>query len=127
VAPGNHHNPTIHRPSLAASGSNYGLSPMECRTEFAGLFEEIDRSVALRKEMGNVSLADIDLSWKPYGGVRVMIYNHKVIFVPCLLDLSTRCEAYTIICSSTSSRQDSTDKATKKPAFSLLSTKLTAP
>jgi hypothetical protein len=38
----------------------------------------LDRSVALRKDMGNVSLADIDLSWKPYGAVRVMIHNHKV-------------------------------------------------
>jgi hypothetical protein len=84
------HKPTVDRPPLIASGSNYGLSHTECRTRFAGLFDELDRSVALRKELGNVSLADIDLSWKPYGGVRVMIYNHKVTFIPRLLNSSTR-------------------------------------
>lgn len=72
--------PTVDRTLLAENGSNYGLSHTECRTRFAGLFDEIKRSVALRKELGNVSLVDIDLDWKPYGGVRDMIYNNKVNF-----------------------------------------------
>jgi hypothetical protein len=90
AALGTFHEPKAYYPPLTAPGSNYGLSHTECRTKFPGLFEELDRSVALRKDLGNVSLADIDLSWKPYGAVRVMIYNHKVIFIPRLLDLSTR-------------------------------------
>jgi hypothetical protein len=90
AALGNLHEPKAYHPPLTAPGSNYGLSHTECRTKFPGLFEELDRSVALRKDLGNVSLADIDLSWKPYGAVRVMIYNHKVIFIPSLLDLLTR-------------------------------------
>lgn len=71
--------PKTHHPSLTASGSNYGLSRTECRAEFPNFFNELDRSVALRRARGNVSLADVDLSWKPYGGVRVMIHNHKVL------------------------------------------------
>jgi hypothetical protein len=85
--PGTPHNPKPHHPPLIASGSNYGLSHTECRTVFPTLFEELDRSVELRKVLGNVSLADIDLSWKPYGAVRVMIYNHQVISIPLLLVL----------------------------------------
>lgn len=54
------------------------LSSEECHAEFPGLFAEIDRSVALRNEIGNVTLADIDLSWKKDGAVRVLIYNQKV-------------------------------------------------
>jgi hypothetical protein len=78
--------PKAHHPSLTASGSNYGLSRTECRTEFPNFFHELDRSIALRKGRGNISLADVDLSWKPYGGVRVMIHNHKVpsfLFLIC--------------------------------------------
>lgn len=77
---GHSQKPTVDRTLLTEFGSNYGLSHTECRTRFAGLFDEIKRSVALRKELGNVSLVDIDLDWKPYGGVRVMIYNNKVNF-----------------------------------------------
>jgi hypothetical protein len=90
TAPGTLHKPKAYHPPLTAPGSNYGLSHTECRTKFSGLFDELDRAVALRKDLGNVSLADIDLSWNPYGAVRVMIYNHKVTFIPRLLDLLTR-------------------------------------
>lgn len=90
AAPETLHRPKVHHPPLTASGSNYGLSHIECRTKFSGLFDDLDRSVALRKKLGNVTLADIDLSWKPYGAVRVMIYNHKVLIIPCLLHLLTR-------------------------------------
>jgi hypothetical protein len=85
--PGNLQKPKTYYPPLTAPGSDYGLSHTECRTKFPSLFDELDRSVALRKDLGNVSLADVDLSWKPYGAVRVMIYNHQVIFIPRLLDL----------------------------------------
>lgn len=87
AAPGILHKPKTQHPPLTAPGSNYGLSHTECRTEFPGLFDELDRSAALRRDLGNVSRADIDMSWKPYGAVRVMIYNHKVIFIPDRLGL----------------------------------------
>jgi hypothetical protein len=82
TAPGALRNPKTQYPPLSAPGSNYGLSHTECRTEFPGLFDELDRSVAVRRDLGNVSTADIDLSWKASGAVRVMIYNHKVNFIP---------------------------------------------
>jgi hypothetical protein len=90
AAPGTLHKPKAYHPPLTAPISNYGLSHTECRTKFSGLFDELDRSVAVQKGLGNVSLADIDLSSKPYGAVRVMIYNHKVIVIPRLLSLLTR-------------------------------------
>ena len=76
-----------HHPPLTAPGSNYGLSHTECRAEFPRLFDDLDRSVALRRELGNVSLADVDLAWKPHGAVRVMIYNHRVPHLTVLLGL----------------------------------------
>jgi hypothetical protein len=85
--PGTFHKTEAHHPLLTAPGSDYGLSHTECRTKFHGLFDELDRSVALQKELGNISLADIDLSWKPYGAVRVMIHNHQVIPTSGLPDL----------------------------------------
>lgn len=90
AAPETPHKPKAYHPPLTAPGSNYGLSHTECRNRFPGLFDELDYSVALRKDLGNVSLADIDLSWKPYGAVRVMIYNHKVLLISRLLNLLTR-------------------------------------
>ena len=84
------HKPKTHKPLSAIPGSNYGLSHTECRTEFAGLFDELDRSVALEKNLGNITPAEIDVSWKPYGSVRVMVYNHKAILQPHLVDSAAR-------------------------------------
>lgn len=57
---------------------HYGLSSEQCNKEFSKLFIEVDRSVAHRKNVGNVSSFDIDLDWKKNGAVRAMIYNQKV-------------------------------------------------
>ncbi|KAH7396181.1 glycosyl transferase family 90-domain-containing protein [Pyrenochaeta sp. MPI-SDFR-AT-0127] len=63
-----------------------GLSPVECRTEFPALFAEIDRSVSLRKDIGDVASADIDLSWKQNGAVRVLICNQKLYVIEAKFD-----------------------------------------
>ncbi|KZM19421.1 hypothetical protein ST47_g9363 [Ascochyta rabiei] len=81
AAPGTPYKPKAHHPPLPAPVPDYGLSHTECRARFPNLFAELGRSVALRKDLGNVSLADIDLSWKPYGAVRVLIYNHKLYII----------------------------------------------
>jgi hypothetical protein len=60
------------------SGYNYTLSQSECSAQFPDLYKEIDRAVAVRKKMGNVTPSDIDTAWKPSGAVRAMIYNQKV-------------------------------------------------
>ncbi|KAF1835573.1 hypothetical protein BDW02DRAFT_567897 [Decorospora gaudefroyi] len=86
AAPKVTHKPTVNRPSLTPSGSNYGLPSTKCRTKFAGLFDELDRSVALQRELGNVTRADVDLSWKKDGGARVMIYNHKLYIIEAKLN-----------------------------------------
>lgn len=66
------------------SGYNYTLSQSECSAQFPDLYKELDRAVSLRKEIGNVTPSDIDISWKPYGAVRAMIFNQKV-------NLSSQC------------------------------------
>jgi hypothetical protein len=66
-------------PAIEYSPPNYGLSPTECRAQFSGLFDQIDRSVAWRKNVGNITRADLDLSWKPTRLARIMIHNQKVI------------------------------------------------
>ncbi|KAH8692488.1 glycosyl transferase family 90-domain-containing protein [Phaeosphaeriaceae sp. PMI808] len=69
-----------------SSKSDYSFSPEKCNTKFADLFREIDRSVALQKSIGNVTPTDIDLAWKPYGAVRVMIYNQKLYVIEVKYD-----------------------------------------
>ncbi|KAF2268075.1 hypothetical protein CC78DRAFT_565850 [Lojkania enalia] len=70
-----------NRPSLPVYGNNYGLSSTECSSQFPYLFREIERSVALRGKIGNVSLSDIDVSWRLDGAVRAMIYDQKVYVI----------------------------------------------
>ena len=55
------------------------LSPSECRANFPGLFDEIDSSVARLATTGNITTADIDISWKSTGVARVLIFNNKVL------------------------------------------------
>src|SRR5690348_865679 len=59
-APRTHRKPHPYQPPTTAPGADYGLSHQECRSKFAGLFDELDRSVALRRDLGNVTLTDID-------------------------------------------------------------------
>ncbi|KAF2279972.1 uncharacterized protein EI97DRAFT_106454 [Westerdykella ornata] len=66
---------------------NYGLSPAECRAQFPGLFDQIDRSVAWRKETGrNITSADLDLSWKSSGVARALIHNQKLYILEATFD-----------------------------------------
>lgn len=127
AAPRTFHKTHGHRPTLTPPGSNYGLSHTECRAEFPSLFDELDRSAALRRRLGNVSIADIDLSWKPSGAVRAMIFNQQVISFACLLKPFTETGADDFGLSSMLSNQNSTEKVIKDPAFLLLSTRSTVP
>jgi hypothetical protein len=69
---------TTENPAPAVSGYNYALSQSECSAQFPDLYKDLDRAVTLRKEIGNITPSDIDLSWKPDGAVRAMVYNQKV-------------------------------------------------
>ncbi|KAF2008885.1 hypothetical protein BU24DRAFT_474962 [Aaosphaeria arxii CBS 175.79] len=70
--------PKAHTQERAKDFGRYGLTAMQCSSEFKSLFHYIERAVAYRNKIGHVKESDIDLDWKPEGAMRVMIYNHKL-------------------------------------------------
>lgn len=61
----------------------YGLTKEQCDVSFPGLFTEIERAVAYRKNVGLVTPKDIDISWKEDEAVRAMIVNQQVCTLRC--------------------------------------------
>lgn len=57
---------------------NYGLSPEQCDAAFPDLWAELDRAVAHRKKVGNITPADVKIGWKIDGIIRAMIYDRQV-------------------------------------------------
>jgi len=57
---------------------NYGLSPEQCDAAFPGMWAELDRAVAHRKNVGNITPAHVTIDWKIDGIVRAMIYDRQV-------------------------------------------------
>jgi len=85
--------PSFHEPTSAESstvthkvwefnatrdGRAYGLSPDQCDSSFPGLFTDIDRAMATRKEVGKYTAGDIDISWREYGTIRAAIIDQQV-------------------------------------------------
>ncbi|KAL5452588.1 hypothetical protein PMIN07_008336 [Paraphaeosphaeria minitans] len=64
----------------------YGLASGECDAEFKGLFKEIDRAAAHKKDTGNVTSSDIDLHWKQDGALRGMIWRQKLYILDSKID-----------------------------------------
>ena len=57
---------------------NYRLTAEQCGTAFPGLFSEIERAVAYRRAKGDITLSDVDTSWKKDGVVRALIIDQQV-------------------------------------------------
>lgn len=78
--------PTLSQPGPAEGWSfdakrdakNYGLSPEQCDAAFPKLWAEIDRAVAHRKKVGNITPDEVKIGWKIDGIVRAMIYDRQV-------------------------------------------------
>lgn len=60
-------------------GLNYGLSNSQCDAAFPGYFEELYRTAAQWKERGEITVDDVDISWrKSREMVRAMIVDRQV-------------------------------------------------
>jgi hypothetical protein len=56
----------------------YGLTVEQCGTAFPGLFVEIERAVAARKDLGRISPEDIDITSRNNGMVQALILDQQV-------------------------------------------------
>lgn len=65
----------------------YGLTAEQCDAAFPGLFTEIDRAVEYRKKIGNITIKDVDISWKDDGAVRAVIIDQQVRLIPHVFSL----------------------------------------
>jgi hypothetical protein len=66
---------------LARDGQNYGLSDAQCDAAFPGYFEESHRTAERWKQDRNITVDDVDISWRDDAGremVRAMIINRQV-------------------------------------------------
>lgn len=78
--------PTLSQPGPAdgwafdakRDAKNFGLSPEQCDAAFPKLWAEIDRAVAHRKKVGNITPDEVKIGWKIDGIVRAMIYDRQV-------------------------------------------------
>ncbi|KAJ9642031.1 hypothetical protein H2199_005246 [Coniosporium tulheliwenetii] len=58
--------------------SNHGLSEAQCLSAFPDLYHEIDRAVAHRRAVGNITLSDVDPAWRGDGVIRAMIHHNNL-------------------------------------------------
>ncbi|KAI9656223.1 MAG: hypothetical protein M1821_004886 [Bathelium mastoideum] len=59
---------------------DYGLSDWQCQAAFPQLYAELNRALAYVHIEGNITIEDVDISWKERGLVRAMIYD-RVLYV----------------------------------------------
>lgn len=64
---------------LARDGQNYGLSDPQCDAAFPGYFEETYRTAAQWKQHRQITIEDVDISWREGREmVRAMIVDRQV-------------------------------------------------
>ncbi|KAK0637551.1 Protein O-glucosyltransferase 1 [Lasiodiplodia hormozganensis] len=81
--------PTLSQPGPAdgwafdakRDAKNFGLSPEQCDAAFPKLWAEIDRAVAHRKKVGNITPDEVKIGWKIDGIVRAMIYDRQLFIL----------------------------------------------
>jgi hypothetical protein len=56
----------------------YALSSEQCQSSFPGLFTEIERGVDSRKEIGNITAEDLDITPRGNGAVHALILDQQV-------------------------------------------------
>ncbi|OQN97956.1 hypothetical protein B0A48_16261 [Cryoendolithus antarcticus] len=77
-----HHKPRPHEPwTYPRDARNYGLSEDQCTEAFPDLYVEIDRAVAHRKKIGNITLDELDVGWRGDGIVRAMIHDNQLYVI----------------------------------------------
>ena len=57
---------------------DYGLDETQCDTAFPDMYFEIERAAAYWKQTRNITIEDVEVSWKASGLVRAMIYDRHV-------------------------------------------------
>ncbi|KAK5133218.1 hypothetical protein LTR08_008053 [Meristemomyces frigidus] len=62
-------------------GGKQGLSEEQCAAAFPELYVEVDRAVAYRIRVGNVTLDDLDVGWRGDGIVRARIYDNQLYII----------------------------------------------
>ncbi|KAL9077608.1 MAG: hypothetical protein Q9157_003278 [Trypethelium eluteriae] len=60
---------------------NYGLDDAQCDAAFPAMYFEIDRAAAWWRSIRDITLEDVDASWKASGLVRAMIYDHELYVI----------------------------------------------
>ncbi|KAF2496091.1 hypothetical protein BU16DRAFT_459825 [Lophium mytilinum] len=81
--------PTWNHPSSSHSwtfqaprdAKNYGLSPEQCDASFPDLGHSLERSIAHRKEVGNIKPEDLGVGWRSDGIVRAMIFDNQLYII----------------------------------------------
>nr|OQO30231.1 hypothetical protein B0A51_01379 [Rachicladosporium sp. CCFEE 5018] len=80
--PVGHHKPRPHSPwTYPRDARNYGLSEDQCAEAFPDLYVEIDRAVAHRKKIGNITVDELDVGWRGDGIVRAMIHDNQLYVI----------------------------------------------
>jgi hypothetical protein len=75
---------------LARDSHNYGLSNSQCDAAFPGYFEEAYRTAEQWKQHRQITVDDVDISWRDDAGremVRAMIIDRQVSRFQYLFDL----------------------------------------
>ncbi|KAI9667396.1 MAG: hypothetical protein M1821_000211 [Bathelium mastoideum] len=60
---------------------DYGLGDTQCDAAFPDMYFEIDRAASFWKSRRNITLTDVDISWKENGLVRAMIYDRQLFII----------------------------------------------
>ncbi|KAK6437114.1 hypothetical protein LTR95_006693 [Oleoguttula sp. CCFEE 5521] len=77
-----HDEPRLHSPwTYPRDARNYGLSEDQCAEAFPDLYVEINRAVAHRKKIGNITLDELDVGWRGDGIVRAMIHDNQLYVI----------------------------------------------
>lgn len=63
-------------------GRRFGLTEAQCGQAFPDLYHEIDRAVGHRQKLGkNVTLAELDVTWRGDGIVRAMVHENQLYVI----------------------------------------------
>ncbi|KAI9711988.1 MAG: hypothetical protein M1820_001696 [Bogoriella megaspora] len=67
----------------ARDSVNYGLDDEQCNSAFPDLYHEIDRARKWRMDegKGNITEEDVDIGWREFGVLRVLIYDRQLFIV----------------------------------------------
>ncbi|KAF2399558.1 hypothetical protein EJ06DRAFT_511716 [Trichodelitschia bisporula] len=65
----------------ARDARDFGLSDEQCDAAFPDFYEEIDRAVELHRSLGNITIDDLDMSWRRDEMLRAMIFDRQLYII----------------------------------------------